>query len=66
MFLDLFRVAGTSHSLPFLDLASRVLFMALCAVMVFILGYKIRRLLGVGLLLIYGIFVYMLNYGMLR
>jgi hypothetical protein len=66
MFMDLFRIAGMSHSLVFLDLASRVLFIILGALVLLIIGYKIRRPLGAGFVLIYGFFVYMCNHSMLR
>jgi hypothetical protein len=66
MFLDFFRIAGMSHSLLLIDLVSRVLFIVFCALILLILGYKIRRPLGAGFVLIYGFFVYMCNYGLLR
>jgi hypothetical protein len=49
-----------------IDLVSRVLFIVFCALILLILGYKIRRPLGAGIVLIYGFFVYMCNYGLLR
>jgi Ca2+/Na+ antiporter len=66
MFLDFFRIAGLGHSMLFLDLASRVLFIVLCALILLIIGYKIRRPLGAGFVLVYGFFIYMCNYGQLR
>jgi len=66
MFLDFFRITGMSNSLLFIDLVSRVLFIVLCALILLILGCKIRRPLGAGIVLIYGFFVYMCNYGLLR
>ena len=66
MFLDFFRITGMASSLLIIDLVSRVLFIIFCALILLILGYKIRRPLGAGFVLIYGFFVYMCNYGLLR
>ena len=66
MFLDFFRITGMANSLVAIDLVSRVLFIIFCALILLILGYKIRRPLGAGFVLIYGFFVYMCNYGLLR
>lgn len=66
MFMDFFRITGMSSSLLLIDLVSRVLFIVFCALILLILGYKIRRPLGAGFVLIYGLFVYMCNYGLLR
>lgn len=66
MFLDYFRITGMANSLLVIDLVSRVLFIIFCALILLILGYKIRRPLGAGFVLIYGFFVYMCNYGLLR
>lgn len=66
MFLDFFRITGMSNSLLLIDLVSRVLFIVCCALILLILGCKIRRPLGAGIVLIYGFFVYMCNYGSLR
>jgi len=66
MFLDFFRITGLGNSLLVIDLVSRVLFIILCALIVLILGYKVRRPLGAGFVLIYGFFVYLCNYGLLR
>jgi hypothetical protein len=66
MFLDFFRITGMGNSLLLIDLVSRVLFIVFCALILLILGYKIRRPLGAGIVLIYGFFVYMCNYGLLR
>jgi hypothetical protein len=66
MFLDFFRITGMANSLFIVDWVSRVLFITFCALILLILGYKIRRPLGAGFVLIYGFFVYMCNYGLLR
>jgi len=66
MFLDFFRITGMANSLFIIDLVSRVLFIVFCALILLIIGYKIRRPLGAGFVLIYGFFVYMCNYGLLR
>jgi hypothetical protein len=55
-----------ANSLFIIDLVSRVLFIVFCALILWIIGYKIRRPLGAGFVLIYGFFVYMCNYGVLR
>jgi hypothetical protein len=55
-----------ANPLLLIDLVSRVLFIVFCALILLILGCKIRRPLGAGFILIYGAFVYMCNYGLLR
>jgi hypothetical protein len=64
--MDYFRVAGPGNSLLVGDLVSRVLFIIFCALILLILGSKIRRPLGAGVVIIYGIVVYMYNQGLLR
>jgi len=66
MFMDYFRVAGLSNSLLIGDLVSRLLFIVFCALILLILGSKIRRPLGAGVVIIYGVAVYMYNQGLLR
>jgi Ca2+/Na+ antiporter len=66
MFMDYFRIAGLGNSLLVGDLVSRVLFIIFCALILLILGSKIRRPLGAGVVIIYGIVVYMYNQGLLR
>lgn len=66
MFLDFFRITGMGNSLLLIDLVSRVLFIVFCALILLILGYKIRRSLAAGFMLFYGFFVYMCNFGLLR
>jgi hypothetical protein len=66
MFMDYFRIAGQGNPLLFGDLVSRVLFIIFCALILLILGCKIRRPLGAGVVIIYGIVVYMYNQGLLR
>jgi hypothetical protein len=66
MFLDFFRITGMGNPLLLFDLVSRVFFIIFCALLLLILGYKIRRPLGAGMVLIYGFFVYMCNSGLLR
>jgi Ca2+/Na+ antiporter len=64
--MDYFRIAGLGNSLLVGDLVSRVLFIIFCALILLILGSKIRRPLGAGVVIIYGIVVYMYNQGLLR
>jgi Ca2+/Na+ antiporter len=64
--MDYFRVAGLSNSLLIGDLVSRLLFIVFCALILLILGSKIRRPLGAGVVIIYGVAVYMYNQGLLR
>jgi len=66
MFMDYFRIAGPGNPLLVGDLVSRVLFIIFCALILLILGSKIRRPLGAGVVIIYGIVVYMYNQGLLR
>jgi Ca2+/Na+ antiporter len=66
MFMDYFRIAGLGNSLLVGDLVSRVLFIVFCALILLILGSKIRRPVGAGVVIIYGIVVYMYNQGLLR
>jgi hypothetical protein len=66
MFLDYFRVTGLGHSLLVVDFFSRVLFIVFCALILLILGSKIKRPLGAYFVLIYGAAVYMYNNGLLR
>jgi hypothetical protein len=66
MFMDYFRIAGLGNSLLVGDLVSRVLFIIFCALILLILGSNIRRPLGAGVVIIYGIVVYMYNQGLLR
>ncbi len=66
MFLDYFRITGMANSLLAVDLISRVLFIVFCALILLILGSKIKRPWGAGFVLIYGAAVYMYNNGMLR
>jgi Ca2+/Na+ antiporter len=66
MFMDYFRIAGLGNSLLVGDLVSRVLFIIFCALILLILGSKIRRPVGAGVVIIYGIVVYMYNQGLLR
>jgi hypothetical protein len=66
MFMDYFRIAGLGNSLLVGDLVSRVLFITFCALILLILGSKIRRPVGAGVVIIYGIVVYMYNQGLLR
>jgi hypothetical protein len=66
MFMDFFRVTGMANPLLLIDLISRVLFIIFCALILLIIGNKIRRPLGAGIVLIYGFFVYLCNYGLLR
>jgi Ca2+/Na+ antiporter len=64
--MDYFRIAGLGNSLLVGDLVSRVLFIVFCALILLILGSKIRRPVGAGVVIIYGIVVYMYNQGLLR
>jgi hypothetical protein len=64
--MDYFRIAGLGNSLLVGDLVSRVLFITFCALILLILGSKIRRPVGAGVVIIYGIVVYMYNQGLLR
>jgi Ca2+/Na+ antiporter len=64
--MDYFRIAGLGNSLLVGDLVSRVLFIIFCALILLILGSKIRRPVGAGVVIIYGIVVYMYNQGLLR
>ncbi len=66
MFMDYFRIGGLNNSLLIGDLVSRVLFITFCALILLILGCKIRRPLGAGVVIGYGIAVYMYNQGLLR
>jgi hypothetical protein len=66
MFMDYFRIGGLSNSLLIGDLVSRAFFIIFCALILLILGCKIRRPLGAGVVIIYGIAVYMYNHGLLR
>jgi Ca2+/Na+ antiporter len=66
MFSEYFRIGGQYSSLLVGDLLSRVLFIIFCALILLILGSKIRRPLGAGVVLIYGVVVYMYNQGLLR
>jgi hypothetical protein len=66
MFMEYFRITGMGNSLLVADLVSRVLFIVFCALILLILGAKIRRPLGAGIVLIYGVAVYLYNNGMLR
>jgi hypothetical protein len=66
MFMDYFRIGGMSNSLLIGDLVSRVFFIIFCALILLILGCKIRRPLGAGVVIVYGIPVYMYNHGLLR
>ena len=66
MFMDYFRIGGLNNSLLIGDLVSRVLFITFCALILLILGCKIRRPLGAGVVIGYGITVYMYNQGLLR
>jgi hypothetical protein len=54
------------NSLLVVDLVSRVLFIVFCALILLIMGSKIKRPWGAGFVLIYGVVVYMYNNGMLR
>ena len=66
MFMDYFRIGGLSNSLLIGDLVSRVRFIVFCALILLILGSKIRRPLGAGIVIVYGIAVYAYNQGLLR
>ncbi len=66
MFMDYFRIGGLSNSLLIGDLVSRVFFIIFCALILLILGSRIRRPVGAGVVIIYGIAVYMYNQGLLR
>jgi Ca2+/Na+ antiporter len=66
MFMDYFRIGGLSNSLLIGDLVSRVLFIIFCALILLILGSRIRRPVGAGVVIIYGIAVYIYNQGLLR
>jgi Ca2+/Na+ antiporter len=66
MFVEYFRIGGMSNPLLIGDLVSRVLFIVFCALILLILGSKVRRPLGIGVVIIYGIAVYMYNQGLLR
>lgn len=66
MFMDYFRIGGLSNSLLIGDLVSRVLFIVFCALILLILGSRIRRPLGAGIVIVYGIAVYIYNQGLLR
>ncbi len=66
MFMDYFRIGGLSNPLLIGDLVSRVLFIVFCALILLILGCKIRRPLGAGIVIVYGIAVYIYNHGPLR
>jgi Ca2+/Na+ antiporter len=64
--MDYFRIGGLSNSLLIGDLVSRVLFIIFCALILLILGSRIRRPVGAGVVIIYGIAVYIYNQGLLR
>ena len=66
MFMDYFRIGGLSNPLLIGDLVSRVLFIVFCALILLILGCKIRRPLGAGIVIVYGIAVYLYNQGPFR
>lgn len=66
MFMDYFRIGGLSNSLLIGDLVSRVLFIIFCALILLILGSRIRRPVGAGVVIIYGIAVYIYNQGLLQ
>lgn len=66
MFMDYFRIGGLSNPLLIGDLVSRVLFIVFCALILLILGSKIRGPLGAGIVIVYGIAVYLYNQGPFR
>ncbi len=66
MFLEYFRIAGLGQSLALVDLVSRILFIVFFALILVIGGWKIRRSLAAGLVLIYGFWLLLHNAGLLR
>ncbi len=66
MFLEYFRIAGLGPSLALVDWISRLVFISLFALILAVLGWKIRRPLAAGLVLIYGFWLLLYNAGLLR
>ncbi len=61
MFFDYFHLYGTSGSPPTFDFMWRLLFIVVFALILAVIGFKVKRPWGAAFPLLYGLIVYLVN-----